>query len=426
MKLTMYIFITNRMIDRIIINCFFIFSIINGLNAQVNEIKKNSTTNIKRTYRFDQLPNNGLYTIELENISADIKIIGENGLGAKILISQLFFDIPEKDLQEIHKLAKTIVTYLENQQLIRISGHLNNNINSIQQTIELRLPNNINLNFDLLGGDIELKNINGESIIKTGGGDIIINNYYGNIEAKTDGGDVSINMLDGILKSHTFGGYTKLSKSKGELSLSSIGGDIDMFELIGNINCQSSGGSVSLINIKGNRINCQSSGGSIEGNDLKGNITFYSSGEKINLSEIEGNIELESSGGLIRIENSKGSVKCKTSSGNIEMFDITGNIESLNSSGDILLDFLYDSSIENNSIYMETHSGNISINIPKGLPSNIESTIYQTTSIKNLNSEIPLNIITAENKVIGTRVIDSGTIPIKLKVHHGIITIKES
>ncbi len=416
----------NKVINKFLIYIHCIFTITSGLYAQKPSINTNSTTSIKQTYRFDELPDNGSYKIELKNISADLKIIGNDGYGARLTITQIFFDVPENELQEVHKFSRTIVTHIEEKQLIRIIEEKKKNTHTIQKNIELRLPKSINLDFKLLGGDINLKNIHGESIIETAGGDIIIDDYFGRIEAKTNGGDVSIHMIEGMLRVHTFGGHTKLSQSKGELSLSSIGGNINMVDLVGNINCQSSGGSINLKNIKGSQINCQTSGGSIEGNNLKGDISFYSAGEKIYLSDTEGNLDLEASGGLIRIENSKGSIKCKTSSGDIEMLDITGIIESLNSSGDIFLEFIYDSSIENNSIHMETHSGNIVIDIPKGLPSSIESTIYQTTSTKNLNSEIPLNISNIDNKVIGTRVIEGGTIPVKLEVHNGIITIKES
>ena len=83
------------------------------------------------------------------------------------------------------------------------------------------------------------------------------------------------------------------------------------------------------------------------------------------------------------------------------------------------------SSINDYSIYVETHSGNITANIPKSLPANMESIVYQTTSTKAINSEIVLKVEIDHDSVISTRVIGGGTVPFNLKSHHGSITIKD-
>ena len=49
----------------------------------------------------------------------------------------------------------------------------------MENFIDLNLPKNINLEINLLGGDISLDNIHGESILETLGGDININNHEG-------------------------------------------------------------------------------------------------------------------------------------------------------------------------------------------------------------------------------------------------------
>ena len=49
----------------------------------------------------------------------------------------------------------------------------------MENFIDLNLPKNINLEINLLGGDISLDNIHGESILETLGGDINVKTMRG-------------------------------------------------------------------------------------------------------------------------------------------------------------------------------------------------------------------------------------------------------
>jgi len=395
---------------------------------QSDRIKKDgrSLTRVIQTYRFDALPDDGSYTIEINNLSGQVTIIGHEGSGAKITITNIAFEIPELDVQNAHKLSKTIVTHLEDEENIKIIGTptLPKDI-KIQKIIEIHLPKHVILNCQILGGDINVNGLKGESILETLGGDILIKNHMGRIEAKTSGGDLYINDFDGVFRGHSYGGDIKLSTSKGELSSSSIGGDIYMVDLSGKISSQTSGGKISLLRIQGREVSCNASGGLIECDEISGQINFKNSGKGINIKNADGDIELFSTGGPIFINDAKGSIKCEASIGEVEMLNISGRVETLNSNGNISLEVLYDSSIDDFGIHLETHSGDIRLDIPKGLPGNIKSTVYQSTSYKDLNSEMPLNISTFYDKVIGTRKIKEGTIPINLEAHGGTITIKE-
>ena len=396
---------------------------------QSDRIKKDgrSLTRVIQTYRFDALPDDGSYTIEINNLSGQVTIIGQEGSGAKITITNIAFEIPELDVQNAHKLSKTIVTHLEDEENIQIIGTptLSKDI-KIEKIIEIHLPKHVNLNCQLHGGDIYVNGIKGESILETLGGDILIKNHMGRIEAKTNGGDMDISNLDGVFRGHSYGGDIKISTSTGELSSSSIGGDIYMVDLSGKISSQTSGGAISLLRIQGKEVSCNASGGLIECDNISGQINFKNSGKGINIKNADGNLELISTGGPILINNAKGSIKSEASIGEIEMLDISGKVEALNSNGNISLGLLYDSSIDDFGIHLETHSGDIRLDIPKGLPGNIKSTVYQSTSYKDLNSEMPLNISTFHDKVVGTRKMKEGTIPINLEVHGGTITIKEN
>lgn len=400
------------------------------LNAQeqadIIKYEGRSSTRIMQTYRFDELPDDGSYTIKMNNISGNVNVVGHEGSGAKITITNITFGIAKEEVKKAHKLSRTIVNNLEDQEIIQIIGEHNkpNNI-YIENVIEMELPMNVNLMFELLGGDIDVNGIEGESILETLGGDIRIKDYKGRVDTKTNGGDMDLTMLDGILRGHSFGGNIKISRSKGNLSSSSIGGNINMEDLSGKIESQTSGGSINLLDIAGTEISCHASGGSIDCNNISGQINIKNSGQGVNIKNANGNLDVQSNGGSILIDESNGPLKCEASIGDIKMLNIAGRVESLNSNGDIFLELLYDSSIDDLGIHLETHSGDITIDIPKGLPGNINSTIYQSSSVKDINSEMPLNVSTFQDKVVGTRKIKDGTIPINLEVHGGIITIKE-
>ena len=127
-----------------------------------------SNTKIVQTYRFDKVPDDGSYSIQIQNLSGDIKILGQVGSGGEIKITNVAFDISENNYEQAHKLSRPIVKHLESKGIINIIGN-QEKIDSlkIENIIEINMPININLNFQILGGDIYVKYLNGETIIKT-------------------------------------------------------------------------------------------------------------------------------------------------------------------------------------------------------------------------------------------------------------------
>ena len=385
-----------------------------------------SNTKIVQTYRFDKVTDDGSYSIQIQSFSGDIKILGQAGSGGEIKITNIAFEVSENDYEQAHKLSRPIVKHLESKKVISIIGN-QEKVDSfkIENIVEINMPININLNFQILGGDIYVENLSGETIIETLGGDILIKNYKGKIETKTNGGAIEIINQNGILRSHSSGNKITISESMGEFYVSCIGGDIFMNDLTGRIESQTSGGSIILSEIEGGTINCHSSGGMVTAENIKGEIKIKNSGQGINILNASGDIEANCTGGNISINDARGSIRCEASIGDIKMLNVSGSVESLNSNGNIFLELLYDSSIDNFSTSLENHLGNIEITIPKNLPSNIKSIIYQSASEKDLNSELPLQITTFYDRVTGTAINGDGIIPINLEAYTGSITIKE-
>ena len=387
---------------------------------------ENSPTIVKQTYRFNSLPDNGSYQLNLSNISGDLIVTGHEGSGAFINVEKITFGVTKEDIPNLHKKEKITVTHLENQYQINILGDsANKNSNFIQTLIQLNLPKHIHLNFNILGGDISINDIIGNLNLSTLGGDISIIDSNGEINSRTNGGTITIQNSMGNSKVHSFGGEINLENFKGSVSGSTIGGDISLKSISGNINCQSSGGFISLTEVDANTISCRASGGEIIGYNLDGNLTLKCFGDKIQIKNINGASNLYSSGGDIVVENFSGALLINSEKGNIIIDGAVGGIEAITSSGDINADLSYDSSVNDYSVYMETHLGNIKTIVPKNYPAKMENTVYQTSSIKSINSDIILNIDVEHERVVGKRSIAGGIIPFSLKAHHGTITIKD-
>ena len=217
-----------------------------------------------------------------------------------------------------------------------------------------------------------------------------------------------------------------MKDSDGDIYLSTYGGSIDLYNMIGKIESYSIGGSIMLRKIDGEKLTCKSLGGYIKGESISCNSIFDNEGNGIELKYIEGNFKIKSSGGSVIINDSRGEVNCRISYGDIELKSVSGKVDVINSYGDSNIEFVYDSRLNDNSIYLENYSGDILLDIPKNLPAVFTGNIYNSTSKIDINSEIPMDISVQSKSVFFKKEIGSRTIPIKINVHNGKITIKET
>ena len=82
-----------------------------------------SSTKIIKTYRFDELLDDGSYTIKIENLSSNINILGHEGSGAKVVIRNIAQVITEQEAQEAYEHSKTIVKNFKDEEVIHIIGN---------------------------------------------------------------------------------------------------------------------------------------------------------------------------------------------------------------------------------------------------------------------------------------------------------------
>ena len=387
---------------------------------------RNNNYHSKETFRFDTVPDDGSYTILLESVEGSIEVRTHAGAGAEITITRKIRARTEKKAKRLVKDGKILVYHLEDDQLIQVRSekkiHYKRNVHT---EFELKLPMNINLNLETAGGDIDVTDIRGESVFRTSGGDLDLENLMGRVEAHTSGGDIDISRIEGLIRVHTSGGDIEIMNSNGKFNASTSGGDLEFRHLTGNIDAQTSGGSITLDNIEGETVECRTSGGDINAEDISANLTGSTSGGEIDLESIKGNVDVTTSGGDIKAQQITGALTCHITGGDIEGNGIIGPVDASTTAGDIELELSYDSSIKEYSFNLETQSGDLFIRVPTGLPVNVDAEIFGTGTTQDLNSDIPLNISSTENRISGIGQIQNGTIPMRLRATFGTITIEQ-
>ena len=200
---------------RLLIICQFSSLIFGQKLFEEFEKGRNNNYHSKETFRFDTVPDDGSYTILLENVEGDIKVRAHAGAGAEITITRKIRANTEKKAKQLVKDAKILVYHVEDDQLIQVRSekkiHYKRNVHT---EFELKLPMNINLNLETAGGDIDVTDIRGESVFRTSGGDFDLENMMGRIEAHTSGGDIDVSRVEGLIRVHTSGGDIEIMKSK--------------------------------------------------------------------------------------------------------------------------------------------------------------------------------------------------------------------
>ena len=377
-------------------------------------------------FHFDYIPDDGSYTISIKDLFGNLEITGHSGLGAELIIYKIFQLGTDPEEKKRMKNSNISVVHLKNKNRLELysDSAIQYDIRS-QNKIELKLPINIAMDVKILGGDINITDIRGESFFNTEAGDVFINKHLGRIDAQTSGGSIIAKRVSGFNRFHCTTGSIDITDSDGQLNASTIGGDISLTNFRGGLEIQTVGGSITIQNIKGNKIYCSTSGGDISGETISSDVKLETKNGDIYIKDILGEAILNTSGGDINVKKHRGPLKCRASFGDLELLNIIGSTDAFTSAGDILLETLYDSSIEDYSFNIETRSGDIGVTIPKGLQVNIESVLHGTKSIKKLNSEIPIKVVSYENKVVGTGKIGGGLIPLVLTTYSGSITINQ-
>ncbi len=270
---------------------------------------------------------------------------------------------------------------------------------------KVRVPSKFNVEFETMGGDVALRNIDGE------------------LSGTTMGGDLDFNNLKGMLKATTMGGDIKLINSEVDGKVKTMGGDVDLENVIGDVNASSMGGDIKQKNVK--------------------RRTGESIGEEANISTMGGDIKLDEApsgakvktmGGDIEINSVKEYLLAETMGGDIKVKDLDGWAEATTMGGDVEIKMTGDPNEGKRDVVMKSLGGDIKLYVPEGLSMDIEIEIKY-----NENHEDDVEIVSdfdldekveKENKdtmvLTGKGKTGSGKNKIVLKTIGGKVYLKKS
>jgi DUF4097 and DUF4098 domain-containing protein YvlB len=290
---------------------------------------------------------------------------------------------------------------------------------SMSLDFEVSVPHDFNVEFDSMGGGLELSELEGRFTGKTMGGGISISDVKGKVRLTTMGGavDVRDSELDGYIK--TMGGEVLLKNVVGDLEASSMGGDVRY------VNVRSQDGEV------------RTPGGISARGLTKDTVAITTMGGSIVVDEAPAGAAVETMGGDIDVANASSFVKAKTMGGDIDIEMGDGWVKATTMAGDIQVDVYEGLGEGKEGVNLVSMAGDITLEIPRDLPVSLDLTISYTKNSRKdytIDSDWDLDIErsrdwdydngTPRKRIHGTATVGSGRYPIKIKTINGNIYLK--
>ena len=174
--------------------------------------------------------------------------------------------------------------------------------NALSISFKVYVNSNVSTNLTTSGGNISLKEVNGQQKITTSGGNLVIDHVKGKLKGTTSGGNIQVTDAEDIVELTTSGGNIEANNCKGDTRL------------------VTSGGSIRLANMSGTT-EAVTSGGNVQANMVTGGLQAHTSGGNIDLAALSCDLETATSGGNIRVAfNEPGrTIKIRNSGGNIAL-----------------------------------------------------------------------------------------------------------
>lgn len=165
--------------------------------------------------------------------------------------------------------------------------------------IELRIPNNTDVELITLSGKVNVSDISGVKLsVESKSGHILLTSVQGVVSAISPAGDIIVDKFKGTLNGKSKTGKAILRNTEGENSISTSKGDIIAANCSGSLKVDGGTGSQELENIKGN-------------------------------------IFIKSTSGGVKLSLSEGTIHCRTFAGELKLFQTDGTYTIQSSTGNI-------------------------------------------------------------------------------------------
>ena len=99
---------------------------------------------------------------------------------------------------------------------------------SLQVRTEVQVPTKTSVEIRTGGGDVKVRQLEGNTTLETSGGDVAVSDLAGNLTATTSGGDIILHNLTGEVNVKTSGGDIKLENAGGRVEARTSGGDVEV------------------------------------------------------------------------------------------------------------------------------------------------------------------------------------------------------
>lgn len=284
---------------------------------------------------------------------------------------------------------------------------------------EVYVPHEFNIEFDSMGGNLEIHELDGKFTGQTMGGSIVIKKSKGVVRLTTMGGEIAVVDcdLDGYVK--TMGGEVLVEDVVGELDASSMGGDVRYVNVRDRDGDVRAPGRISSRGIHKDTVTITTMGGDIEVGDAPSGAAVHTMGGDIEILNADEFVKAKTMGGDIEIEIGDGWVRATTMAGDIDVVVLEGLGE-----GD-------------HGIDLQSMAGDIVLEIPSGLDVEFDLTISYTKNSRKdykIKSDWDLDITRSKEwdydngsprkRIHGTGVMGKGRIPITIETINGDIIVK--
>lgn len=344
---------------------------------------------------FDVKPGQKL-EIDLDT-GGDIEVIGwdKNVVSVTVYVDEN--DLEDYDV-EIEEYSKGVIVNID--YLSRRHNH------SGDMMVSVNVPIKFNVELNTMGGDILLKNVQGEFDGQTMGGDLGFVDLKGEMDMSTMGGDIQAENceLDG--------------------KVSTMGGEVDFTDIIGDINASTMGGDVTYNNLKKNDKRS-------EGEEVK----ISTMGGEIMIDEAPFGADVSTMGGDIVIKSVGNYLVAQTMGGDIDVRKLDGGIDANTMGGDIDVIMVGDPDKGDREVDLSTKGGEIHLTVPAGLSMEFDLKIEVTRRRDDyqIHSDFPIDIEGPKGKgsswdsrrgyIYGTGTVNGGKNRIRIDTINGDIYI---
>ncbi|MCF8243311.1 MAG: DUF4097 family beta strand repeat-containing protein [Melioribacteraceae bacterium] len=273
------------------------------------------------------------------------------------------------------------------------------------------VPGRYNLELETTGGEIEIRN-----------------DIEGTVKASSSGGDIEAKNIFGETMLSTMGGDIRLGNVKGDANVSTQGGNIDLGNVSsGTAKVRTMGGNIEVGNVD-DQLDLTTYGGNIQVSQFNKGASIKTYGGNIYIKSAAGDASIETYGGNIQLVNGTGSYEVKTAGGNISLDNITGQVKAKTSGGRISCTL--NPTTGESRLY--SSSGKVSVFFPSNAKATVEAEInahgwwdddeFDYEIITDFPSE---NVKKDDGKLTGTYKVNGGGNIVKVETNNSNIEIKK-